>query len=174
MRILIPKEEIEKKIDQLAEKINNYLDSLNEKEEVVFICILTGSIFFFSDLLRRIKRDVLVDYLKVSSYQGKVSTKNVRILKDLSIDVMDKVVFIVEDIVDTGLTINYIINLLKERKPKEIKVCSLLDKPSQRIVDVDLDFVGFTIPPKFVIGYGLDYNEKYRNKQDILILQEGE
>jgi hypoxanthine phosphoribosyltransferase len=87
---------------------------------------------------------------------------------------MDKVVFIVEDIVDTGLTINYIINLLKERKPKEIKVCSLLDKPSQRIVDVDLDFVGFTIPPKFVIGYGLDYNEKYRNKQDILILQEGE
>jgi hypoxanthine phosphoribosyltransferase len=147
---------------------------LNEKEEAVFICILTGSIFFFSDLLRRIKRDVLVDYLKVSSYQGKVSTKNVRILKDLSIDVMDKVVFIVEDIVDTGLTINYIINLLKERKPKEIKVCSLLDKPSQRIVDVDLDFVGFTIPPKFVIGYGLDYNEKYRNKQDILILQEGE
>lgn len=182
MRVLISEKEIENKIEELAQRINDYLSEIKERitkensneKEIVFVCVLTGSIFFFSELVRKLKHDVICDFIKVSSYQGTTSTQNVKILKDISTDICDKIVFIVEDIVDTGLTLNKIISLFRERNPFDIVVCTLLDKPAKRIVDVKVDFVGFTIPPEFVVGYGLDYDEKYRNKPFIYCIDKEE
>ncbi|MFN4219791.1 MAG: hypoxanthine phosphoribosyltransferase [bacterium] len=171
MKILISSKEIEKRTDELAKEIDEFIYKLSLKEEPFFICVLTGSIFFFSELVRKLKHDVITDYIKVSSYKGTQTTHNVKILKDISLDIKNRVVFIVEDIIDTGLTLNKIVSLFREREPRDIFVCALLDKPSQRIVDVKVDFVGFTIPPEFVVGYGLDFDEKYRNKPYIYTLK---
>lgn len=171
MKILISYQEIEKRIGELARDIDEFLYNLSLEDYPFFICVLTGSIFFFSELIRKIKHEVITDYIKVSSYKGNQTTHNVKILKDISFDIKNRTVFIVEDIVDTGLTLNKIVYLFKEREPKDIFVCTLLDKPSQRIVDVKVDFVGFTIPPEFVVGYGLDFDEKYRNKPYIYTLK---
>ncbi len=174
MEILINYNEIQNKIHQLAKEIDNYIDKIQSEQEetdIVFLCVLTGSIFFFSELVRNLKNDVLTEYIKVSSYKGTQTTENVKILKDISIDITNKVVFIVEDIIDTGLTLNKIISLFKERNPKELLICTLLDKPSKRLVDIKIDFCGFVIPPEFVIGYGMDLDEKYRNKPYIGVLR---
>ncbi|MEN3014860.1 MAG: hypoxanthine phosphoribosyltransferase [bacterium] len=174
MKVFIPSAKIQRRIIELSTEIDNYLKQIKtERDDLpVFVCVLTGSVFFFSELIRNIKHDVVTDYIKVSSYKGKVSTQNVKILKDLSIDITDRIVFVIEDIVDTGITLSKIISLLKERNPRDIKICTLLDKPSKRIVDVKVDFVGFIIPEEFVVGYGLDLDEKYRNKPDIYSIQE--
>ncbi|MCS7244374.1 MAG: hypoxanthine phosphoribosyltransferase [Candidatus Calescibacterium sp.] len=172
MRILISEDEIQRKVTSLASEIDQYLERENFREEPVFVCVLTGSIFFFSELVRNLKNDVITEYIKVSSYQGKSSTQNIKILKDISIDITNRVVFVIEDIIDTGLTLNKIISLFRERNPQKILVCTLLDKPSKRLVEVKVDFCGFVIPPEFVVGYGLDYNEKFRNKPYIYVIEE--
>lgn len=174
MKILLTENQIQSKIKELAKSIDDFLikNKRDENDIPVFISVLTGSIFFFSDLIKNIKSEIIVDYLKVSSYSGDTTTYNVKILKDIEIDIKDKIVFIVEDIVDTGLTLKKIIEFLKDRKPRTLKVCSLLDKPSKRLVKVKVDYRGFEIPPEFVVGYGLDYNELYRNTPYIFIYEQ--
>lgn len=174
MKILLTENQIQSKIKELAKSIDDFLikNKRDENDIPVFISVLTGSIFFFSDLIKNIKSEIIVDYLKVSSYSGDTTTYNVKILKDIEIDIKDKIVFIVEDIVDTGLTLKKIIEFLKDREPRILKICSLLDKPSKRLVKVKVDYKGFEIPPEFVVGYGLDYNELYRNTPYIFIYEQ--
>ncbi|MGB9638374.1 MAG: hypoxanthine phosphoribosyltransferase [bacterium] len=172
-KILLTQEQIQAKVEQLAQLIDDFIikNKRDENDIPVFLAVLTGSIFFFSDLIKKIKSDIIVDYLKVSSYYGNTTTYNVKILKDIEIDINDKIVFVIEDIVDTGLTLKKIIEFLKDRKPRILKICSLLDKPSKRLVKVKVDYKGFEIPPEFVVGYGLDYNELYRNIPYIFVYQ---
>jgi hypoxanthine phosphoribosyltransferase len=175
-KILLTQEQIQEKVKELARSIDDFLikNKRDENDIPIFIAVLTGSIFFFSDLIKNINSDIIVDYLKVSSYSGSHNTYNVKIQKDIEIDINDKIVFIIEDIVDTGLTLKKIIEFLKDRKPRILKICSLLDKPSKRLVKVKIDYKGFEIPPEFVVGYGLDYNELYRNVPYIFIYDQNE
>lgn len=130
---------------------------------------------FLADLIRAIKIPIEIDFMEVSSYNGGTeSTGIVRILEDLSLSITDRHVVIIEDIVDTGLTLSYIIDNLQTRHPKSIKICALLDRRGRRQVELDLDYVGFVVPDKFVIGYGLDLAQKYRNLPHIAVLEEEE
>lgn len=130
--------------------------------------ILKGASFFIADLARAISRDVSIDFMIVTSYGGGTdSTGEIRIIKDLQHSIAGIDVVLVDDIVDTGLTMHSLLKLLRSRSPRSLRIAALLDKPSRRIQPVDLDFVGFKIPDKFVVGYGLDYNERYRNLPDI-------
>ena len=175
-KILLTEEQIQIRIKELAKSLDDFIiqNRIDENDIPIFIAVLTGSIFFFSDLIKNIKSDIIVDYLKVSSYSGNTTTYNVKILKDIEEDIQGKMVFIIEDIVDTGLTLKKIIEFLKDRKPRILKVCSLLDKPSKRLVKVKIDFKGFEIPEEFVVGYGLDYDELYRNIPYIFIYDQKE
>ncbi len=162
--LLISNEDILKRIDELGKEISN--DYKNEK--ITLICILKGSIYFFSDLSRKIDLDPELEFIRVSSYAGYTSTGKIDLKLDLDESVKDKNIIIVEDIVDTGRTLDYLINYFKKQNPKSIKICSLLDKPDKRIVkDLKVDYVGFTIPDYFVFGYGLDVDQKYRNLSSI-------
>lgn len=134
------------------------------KAPVVYICVLKGSFLFYADLLRQIPGDCNTAFLAVSSYEGGTSsTGAVRLTHDLTIDIEGRDVVIVEDIVDTGLTMAYLVDLLSARRPRSLRVCTLLHKPARKKVEVPLDFVGFTIEDVFVVGYGLDYDQRYRN-----------
>lgn len=166
--ILIKEEELEERIAQLGEKITDYY---NQDDEIVMVCILRGGVMFMADLARQIKLPVILDFMDVTSYEGGTTTTgNVRIIKDLEESIGDKHVLIVEDIIDTGLTLKHVINMLKTRNPKSIKVCTLLDKPERRTEKhVEIDWNGFEIPNKFVVGYGLDYEEMYRNVPFIFV-----
>lgn len=136
------------------------------------ICILKGACYFLADLSRAVKRDAFIDFMGISSYgRGKTSSGEVKITKDLDISLEGADVLIVEDIIDSGVTLNYLVGLLKQRKPKTIKIATLLDKPERRLRPVDVAYVGFQIPDEFVVGYGLDFDEKYRNLRDICILE---
>ncbi len=131
---------------------------------IILVAVLKGSFMFFADLLRHIDRPTNVGFLATSSYEGGTkSTGAVRLTLDLSEDISDRDVIIVEDIVDTGLTMDYLLGMLKARRPKSLRVCTLLHKPAREKVNVPLDFVGFTIDDVFVIGYGLDYDQRYRD-----------
>jgi hypoxanthine phosphoribosyltransferase len=157
---LISKEEIEKKISQLAEKIS----SDYENKDLVLVCVLKGAWMFMADLVRKLTIPVKCDFLGVSSYgSGTESSGVVRILSDLTISVEGKDILIIEDIVDTGLTLKYLKDFLIQRKPKSVKICALLDKPARHKIEVNIDYLGFTIPNKFVVGYGIDYDERFRN-----------
>jgi len=137
------------------------------------VCILKGAFLFLADLVREIDIPVSVDFMAISSYAGQTeSTGQVKILKDLDTLIEDRHVLIVEDIIDTGLTMNSVIKLLKTRKPKSIKICTLLDKVERRVINVKIDYYGFQIPNSFVVGYGLDFEEKYRNLPYIGVLKE--
>lgn len=137
--------------------------------------VLKGGVVFLSDLIRSIQIPVEIDFMEVSSYgNGTRSSGVVRILEDLSLSITDRHVLIVEDIVDTGLTLRYIIDNLETRHPKTIKICTLLDRRGRREVDLKLDYVGFVVPDKFVIGYGLDLGQKYRNLPHIAVLEDEE
>ncbi len=152
--------------NQLAERIQALGAEISADygdEPIICIGVLKGSILFLADLIRAIDSPLEIDFLGVSSYQGTTSTGVVRITHDLRGSIVDKNVVIVEDIVDTGLTLSYLLRNLESRNPKTLKVATLLDKPSRRQVDVPIDYVGFQIPDEFVIGYGLDYNERYRD-----------
>lgn len=155
----ISKEQIEKKVEELAKKITaDYND-----EEVLLVGLLKGSTIFLADLIRKLDLNSNLDFIVASSYGLEMdSTRDVRILKDLEMDIKGRNVLIVEDIIDTGYTLSKVTETLKIRNPKSIKICTLLDKPSRREVDIKVDYTGFQIEDKFVVGYGIDYAEKHR------------
>ena len=161
--------------EKLAQRITamgNEITADYEGREILMIGVLRGAVIFMSDLARAIKVPVAIDFMAVSSYgAGTTSSGAVRILKDLDEDVEGKHLLIVEDIIDSGLTLKYLLENLKSRRPASIKLCALLNKPERRRVDVHIDYNGFTVPDHFVIGYGLDYAEKYRNLPFIGILK---
>ena len=160
VEIMITKEEIENRVHQLAKLLEKDFAG----KEPVFIGLLKGSVLFMSDLVKQIDLPLTIDFLKVSSYHGGTeSTGVVQILQDVSYDLSGKDVIIVEDIIDTGLTLKYVKQFLQSKAINSLHVCTLLDKPSRRKVDIKGDYVGFEIPDEFVIGYGLDYAEKHRN-----------
>lgn len=158
--ILISEERVDKRIAEMAQEISREF----EGESVELICILKGSVFFTCELAKRMTVPVSLDFMCVSSYgDGTKSSGIVRISKDLDQSIEGKNVIVIEDIIDSGRTLSYLLELLKARKPKSIRLCTLLDKPSRRVVEVPVDYTGFEIEDKFVIGYGLDYAQKYRN-----------
>jgi len=157
---MIEEEDVDSRILELAKEI----DEEYKGEEVFLVCVLRGAAFFACELAKRITIPVTLDFMQVSSYgSGTRSTGEVKIVKDIDLSLRDKNVIIVEDIVDTGNTLSTLKSFFVQRKAKSVKICSLLDKPERREVNVDIDYVGFTIPDKFVVGYGLDYDQKYRN-----------
>lgn len=158
--VLIPETDIDKRIREVAEKISE--DYVGKTVHIV--CILKGSVIFACELAKRITVPVTLDFMSVSSYgSGTTSTGVVRIMKDLDEPLEGKDVLIVEDIIDTGRTLAHLIEVLKTRKPASVRLCTLLDKPDRRVTPVDVDYTCFQIPDKFVVGYGLDYDQKYRN-----------
>ncbi len=166
--VYIAKENIAKRVAELGQQISTDY----EGTELLLIVLLRGSFIFSADLMRAITIDVMVDFMKVSSYVGQHSSGEVRVLKDLDESIHGRHVLIVEDIVDTGLTLNKILELLKSRNPKSLEVCTLLSKPSRRIMEVEPKYLGFEIEDKFVIGYGLDVDQKYRELPDIMEMAE--
>ncbi|MEJ5284835.1 MAG: hypoxanthine phosphoribosyltransferase [Brevinematales bacterium] len=168
MKVYIREKEIQKRVIQIAKTIEKEIGS----KEVVFISNLKGSIMFFSDILRNINSNsIKIDFIATESYTGKESSGEIKIVKDLSLDIYNKDIYLVEDILDTGLTLNTLVNYIKEiHKPSSIKIVVLLDKPSRRRVNLNVDYTGFVIEDKFVVGYGMDYNEKYRNLPYIAVL----
>ncbi len=166
--ILIPENQIQKKVEQLGEQISRDYQG----KELFCIGVLRGAIIFLADLARFIKVPMVIDFISISSYG--ISTESsgvVRILKDLDENIENKDVLIVEDIIDTGLTLDYLLRMLRSRKPASLKVCTLLNKKERKKIDVPIDYCGFDIPDKFVVGYGLDYNGLYRNIHYILVLK---
>ena len=160
VEVLISREKVEARIAELAKEIEKDYAGKN----LVCVGLLKGSVMFMSDLIKSVNLDSRIDFMKVSSYgSGTDSTGVVKILKDVDLDLAGKDVLIVEDIIDTGLTIVNVKDFLSKKNPNSIKVCTLLDKPSRRKVQVEGEYVGFEIPDEFVVGYGLDLDEKYRN-----------
>lgn len=159
LKVLIDEQTLQARIKEMAKQ---FMDEYKGKE-ITFICILKGSIFFTVDLAKNIDGDVRVDFVRVSSYNGEESTGEIRMKLDLKDSIQGKDVIIIEDIIDTGRTLKYLKEYLKIKQPNSIKICTLLDKKERRVCDMEADYVGFTIPDKFVVGYGLDYDEKYRN-----------
>ena len=161
IKVLIEKENLEKRIDELALEIQN--DYLNK--DILVICILKGSLFFTVDLTKRINNHKLeIDFMRISSYGDElISSGNINIIKDLESDINGRNVLIVEDIIDTGNTLYYLKDILEKRNPKSLKICTLLDKKSRRVKNIVPDYIGFEIENKFVVGYGLDYKDCFRN-----------
>lgn len=160
VKVLIPEEEVDAKILELAKRINKEY----EGKAVKLICILKGSVFFTCELAKRLTIPVTLDFMSVSSYGNETaSSGRVKIVKDLDENIEGEDVIVIEDIIDSGRTLRYLLDLLASRNPKSLKLCTLLDKPERRVTDVDVDYVGFHIPDKFVVGYGLDYAQEFRN-----------
>lgn len=160
IRVLLTEEEVDEKIKKLGQKISEDYAG----RSVHLICVLKGGAFFMCELAKRITVPVSMDFMSVSSYgSGTESSGAVKIIKDLDEPIENKDVLIVEDIIDSGNTLHYLMEILYKRKPADIKICTLLDKPERRTADVHVDYVGFNIPDEFVVGYGLDYAQKYRN-----------
>ncbi len=168
MNQLIKEAEIKNKVCEIGARIN---DDYREKKPVL-IGVLKGAFMFLADLLREIDIPVEVDFLSIHSYDGTESSGVVRITHDLSLNIEARHVILVEDIIDTGRTVSYILENLRTRRPSSLAVCSLLNKETRRVVDVPLTYVGFTIPSAFVVGYGLDYDNRYRNLKYIGVLDD--
>ena len=169
LRVLISAEKIQTRIRELGEQISKDYPTGN----LHMICILKGAVFFMTDLARAMKRDVFVDFMGISTYgKGKTSSGEVKVTKDLDILLEGADVLIVEDIVDSGITLNYLMHVLDQRKPRSIRIAALMDKPDRRLRPVHVAYVGFEIPDQFVVGYGLDFDEKYRNLDDICVLDD--
>jgi hypoxanthine phosphoribosyltransferase len=167
LRVLIRRAAIQKRVREVAHQITRDFKG----ERVHLVGVLKGACIFLSDLVREISLETSIDFIAVSSYgKGKQSSGQVRVLKDLDSSIEGLHVVVVEDILDTGLTLSYLLRVLQQRKPKTLRVAALLDKPSRRIKDVKGDYIGFTIPDEFVVGYGLDYAERYRNLKDVCVL----
>ncbi|MBI5280329.1 MAG: hypoxanthine phosphoribosyltransferase [Candidatus Solibacter usitatus] len=161
---VLTREEIDAAIERLAARLNADLVG----RDAVFVCILKGAVYFFTALTARLKESVVIDFIQVSSYGATTeSSGTVILVKDLTVDISDKDVFVVEDIVDTGLTLADVIALLHARHPRSVRVVTLLSKPARRRKDVPLDFVGIEIPDRFVVGFGLDFAEHFRNLPEI-------
>ncbi len=168
LQVLFSQQQLEQRVDEIAQQINrDYAD-----KEILLVSVLRGSFIFMADLARKITRPCRVDFMSVSSYgKGTSSSGQVQITKDLSEDISDMHVIVVEDILDSGNTLSYLLRLLEQRHPASIRLCTLLDKPDRRKVEVAVHYSGFTIPDAFVVGYGLDYAERYRNLPYIGILK---
>lgn len=156
--ILITENEIQNKVNELAKQIEN-----DYGDEIVVISILKGSTLFMSDLVRKINKSVYIEFMQVSSYEGTTSTGKINIIKDIEADIEGKDVLIIEDIIDTGNTLCALVEELKNRGANSVEIATLLSKPSRREIEVDCKYIGFEIEDKFVIGYGMDYNQEYRN-----------
>ncbi|MEK6692510.1 MAG: hypoxanthine phosphoribosyltransferase [Nitrospirota bacterium] len=168
-KVLLTEKEIKKKVRDLAKKVSfDY-----KREEVIMVGVLKGAFVFLSDLMRVVKFPVKVDFMAVKSYRGTETTGKAKILLDLREEIKGKNVLIVEDIVDTGITLNTVKKILEKRRPKTLKICALLDKRGRRREKVKLDYVGITIPNKYVVGYGLDFEDKYRNLPYVALLKDG-
>lgn len=169
--ILISKEEIAKKVKDLAREIDNDFQG----KEVLLIGLLRGSLIFLSDLVRELQTEATLDFMVVSSYGNSMeSSRDVRIIKDLEEDIKERNVIIVEDIIDTGNTLKKVYEMLMTREPETIKICTLLDKPERREVEINVDYVGFQIPDEFVVGYGIDFAQKHRTLPYIGIVKKEE
>lgn len=167
LKVLASEEELKETVKRLGRQITeDYKD-----KNLLLVSILKGAIVFMSDLLREVKCDCVIDFMAVSSYSGNKTTGVVKFKKDLDINPEGKDILIVEDILDSGITLNYLKGVLEDRNAASIKVCALLDKPGNRRVDIKADYSGIVIPDEFVVGYGLDYNEKYRNLPYVGILK---
>jgi hypoxanthine phosphoribosyltransferase len=167
--VLLTEAEIQAKVAELGARIGADYSG----RELTLVSVLKGSLPFMADLMRALTIPVRIDLMEVSSYGGTSteSTGLVRILKDLSASIEGQDVLIVEDIIDTGLTLNYLVRYLRGKKPASLRICTLLDKPARRLVEIDVDYTGFTIPDQFVVGYGLDYGELYRNLRFVGVLK---
>ena len=167
--VLLSENEIKQKVNELAQVI----ESDYEGQDILLVGILKGASVFVADLMRAIKLDVNIDFMSVSSYgSGTTSSGTVKILKDLDVDIDGKNVLIVDDIIDSEATLRNLYDTLMTRNPKSLRLCTLLDKPSRRKVNIDVDYVGFVIEDKFIVGYGIDYDEKYRNLPYIGIVED--
>ena len=167
--VLVDEEQINAIIKKLGEQISNDYKGKN----LLLVSILKGAVVFLSDLMRNISIDCNIDFMVVSSYGSGTKTSGVvKIVKDLDLNLANYDVLIVEDILDSGLTLSYIVEMLKGRSPSSIKICTFLDKADRRTADIKADYVGMSVPDEFVVGYGLDYNEKYRNLPFVGVLKE--
>ena len=168
VRVLISHARVQLRLRQLAREIRRDFPTV----PLHLISVLKGSVFFLADLARELGGEVSFDFLSVSSYgKGTDSTGEVKLIKDLDVSIEGRTVIVVEDILDTGLTLKYLLRFFEEKKPKQLRVVVLLDKIERRIADVRADYTGFVIPNEFVVGYGLDYDERYRNLPDVCVLQ---
>ncbi len=168
IRVLLPEEEVVKRIREIGKQITEDYRG----EEVFLICTLKGASLFACELAKRIDLPLTLDFIAVASYgSGTQSSGEVRMIKDLDESIEGKNVIVVEDIVDTGRTLSYLLEMMKKRNPKSLKLCSLLDKPERRVVNVEVDYKGFEVPDLFVVGYGLDYAQKYRNLPYVGVLE---
>ncbi len=166
--VLFTEEELDRRVGELAEEINRDYAG----KEVLLISVLRGSFVFMADLVRKLKVPCMVDFMACSSYGGGTSSSGqVKVTKDLSQSIEGMNVLVVEDILDSGRTLSYLLKLLEARKPASIRLCTLLDKPDRRVVPVRVDYSGFAIPDAFIVGYGLDYAERYRNLPYIGVLK---
>ena len=170
VRVLIHRDRIKNRIRQIARKIRNDFRG----EPLHLVGVLKGAVFFLADLARQLPGEVSFDFIAVSSYGDHThSSGQVRLTRDLDSSIEGKTVIVVEDILDTGMTMQYLLSIFQQRKPKHLRVAALLDKPERRVTAVQADYVGFTIPNEFVVGYGLDYAERYRNLLDVGVLTLG-
>ena len=160
VRVLLAEEDVDRRIQEIGDQISKDYDG----KQIHLICVLKGGSFFMCELAKRITVPVSLDFMSVSSYGSATKSSGVvKIVKDLDEPLKDKDVLVVEDIVDSGRTLSYLLEMLKDRGPKSVKLCTLLDKPERRVVDVHVDYTCFQIPDEFVVGYGLDYDQRYRN-----------
>ena len=167
--VMIGKEQLQRRIVELGAEISQDYKG----ESILAVCVLKGAVIFMSDLIREFNVDTKIDFMAVSSYGASTASSGVvRILKDLDSNIAGENLLIVEDIIDSGLTLRYLKDYLLARNPKSLKICTLLDKPERRAAEVKADYVGFTIENKFIVGYGLDYNQMYRNLPYISYLEE--
>ena len=166
-KVLITAEEAQKRIVEMAEQINRDY----EGKEYTVVVTLRGAVMFFADLFRHLTGNVDCDFIAVSSYGATTTTTGeVKMSKDVSSPIKGKHIIIIEDIIDTGITLSYLKKMFAAREPASLKICSFLDKPSRREVDIQGDYIGFTIPNEFVVGYGLDYDQQMRNYPDVCVL----
>lgn len=171
IKVLISEEEVDARIRELGEKISKEY----EGKQIHLICVLKGGVFFMCELAKRITVPVSMDFMCVGSYgDGTKSSGVVRLAKDLDESIENKEVLIVEDIIDSGNTLYYLMDVLRQRKSASLRLCTLLDKPDRRVKDVHVDWTGFEIPDEFVVGYGLDYAQKYRNLPYIGVVEVAE
>jgi len=167
VKVLLSEEEVDARIREIGEQINKDYQG----KQVHLVCVLKGGSFFMCELAKRINLQVSLDFMSVSSYGSDTKSSGVvKIVKDLDEPLEGKDVLVVEDIVDSGRTLSYLLEMLRDRKPASLRLCTLLDKPDRRVVDVHVDYTGFEIPDEFVVGYGLDYDQRYRNLPYIGVL----